>query len=70
MARNSIIAMTDAGCVARKNWLKNITDPFNNKEVDVVAGFYNMTGKSALQKARTSARTSSQRKIWETCNPG
>lgn len=51
VARNEIIAMTDAGCVADKNWLKRITKPFENKEIDVVAGFYKMVGKTSFQKA-------------------
>src|SRR3989344_8314338 len=51
IAKNDIIAMTDAGCVAKKNWLKNLVQPFNNPEVDIVAGFYNMTGATFVQKA-------------------
>ena len=51
IARNEIIAMTDAGCRVDKNWLKRITDPFKHKEVGVVAGFYKMKGKTSLQKA-------------------
>lgn len=50
VARNKIIVMTDAGCRVKKNWLKNITAPFEN-EIDVCAGFYSMTGKTRLQKA-------------------
>jgi len=42
LSRNEIIAMTDAGCVADKDWLKKITHPFLTKKVDVVAGFYKM----------------------------
>ncbi len=45
-AKNNIVAMTDAGCIAKKDWLKNITKPFNtnpdNKKL-VAAGFYQMT---------------------------
>ena len=51
LARNEIIAMTDAGCVAKKNWLKKLTQPFETGEVDLVAGFYKMTGETPLQKA-------------------
>ena len=51
IAQNEIIAITDAGWIAHKKWLERITRPFNNKEVDVVAGFYKMTGKLAFQKA-------------------
>jgi len=50
-AKNRIIAMTDAGCVADKNWLKQICQPFKNSKVDIVAGFYRMTGDSSLQKS-------------------
>jgi len=54
IARNEIIAITDAGCIVHKRWLERIIKPFNNKEVEVVAGFYKMTGKSAFQKALSS----------------
>jgi glycosyltransferase involved in cell wall biosynthesis len=51
LSKNGLIAMTDAGCVAEKDWLKNLTAPFANPEIDVAAGFYKMTGDSGLQKA-------------------
>jgi len=51
IARNEIVVLTDAGCMVRRNWLERITKPFVNKEVDVVAGFYKMTGTTAFQKA-------------------
>ena len=51
IAKNKIIAMTDAGCVPDKDWLKNITKPFAYRYTDVVAGFYKMKSKGALQKA-------------------
>lgn len=50
-ARYEIIAMTDADCVCDKYWLKRITDPFENKKTDIVAGFYKMKGKSKFQKS-------------------
>lgn len=50
-ARNKIIAMTDAGCVAHQDWLEKITQPFKDPSVGVVAGFYRMTGKTPFQKA-------------------
>lgn len=53
IARSPIIAMTDAGCVADKDWLKNLTKPFETGRVDVVAGFYKMTGETKLQKAES-----------------
>jgi len=40
-AKNEIIAVTDAGCLLDKNWLKNITKPFlENRKIDVVVGIY------------------------------
>ncbi len=39
-SRNNIILCSDAGCVLDKNWIKNITRPFIDKHVEVVAGYY------------------------------
>jgi glycosyltransferase involved in cell wall biosynthesis len=49
-AKNKIIAMTDAGCVAHPDWLEKITKPFKDPSVGIVAGFYQMTGKTAFQQ--------------------
>lgn len=51
MAKNETIAMTDSGCVADKYWLERITEPFKVESVDIVAGFYEMTGETPFQKA-------------------
>ncbi len=48
---SSIIAITDAGCIAEADWLEKITSPFANKDVEIVAGFYDMRGKKPIQKA-------------------
>lgn len=53
IANGDIIATTDAGCLADHNWLKNLSKPFATGRVDVSAGFYRMTGNSALQKAES-----------------
>lgn len=53
-ARYEIIAQTDAGCVAKKDWLAKITKPLEDKNVGVVAGFYKMVAHSAFQKAAAS----------------
>lgn len=53
IARSPIIAMTDAGCVADKDWLKSLVKPFETGWVDVAAGFYKMTGETKLQKAES-----------------
>lgn len=50
-ARFKIIAMVDAGCIAKEDWLEKIAKPFTRKGADVVAGFYLMTGDSPMQKA-------------------
>lgn len=50
-ARSSIIAFTDAGCVADKSWLEKITAPLKDKSVDIVAGFYEMVGDNSLHKS-------------------
>jgi cellulose synthase/poly-beta-1,6-N-acetylglucosamine synthase-like glycosyltransferase len=50
-ATHSIIAQTDAGCVARKDWLEKITKPFVEKDTQLVAGFYDMVTFTHFQKA-------------------
>jgi len=50
-AKNQIIAVSDAGCVLDKNWLKLITQPFIDKSVDAVAGFYQPITKTVFQKS-------------------
>jgi len=50
-ARNEVVAQIDAGCVADRDWLKRITQPFKDEKVEVVAGFYKMMGRSCFQEA-------------------
>lgn len=50
-AKHNIIVMTDAGCVAKKDWLENITNSFSETSTKVVAGFYDMTGERSIQKS-------------------
>ncbi len=40
LARHDIIAVTDAGCLLKAEWLAEITSPFASPRVDVVAGWY------------------------------
>lgn len=49
----NIIAITDAGCVLDKDWLKNITAPFASSKVDVVAGYYKAKADSVFKKSLT-----------------
>src|SRR3990172_6712568 len=51
LSKSEIIAMTDAGCIPNEEWLNKITEPFRNKKVDIVAGFYTMKASDSLQKA-------------------
>jgi glycosyltransferase involved in cell wall biosynthesis len=51
-AKGDVIVTTDAGCFAEKHWIKKITEPFKDKRVDLVAGFYEMIGgNSPLRRA-------------------
>lgn len=52
-AKHEVVAMTDAGCVARDDWLEKISKPFLTKSTQVVAGFYDMTASGAFQKAES-----------------
>lgn len=51
LAKNPIIASTDAGCVSKREWLEKITEPFKHKKVGLVAGFYQMAAKNSMQCA-------------------
>jgi glycosyltransferase involved in cell wall biosynthesis len=53
IAKGDIIAMTDAGCAASKNWLERITGPLSTSDVEVVAGFYKMEAKNSFEKAES-----------------
>jgi len=50
-AKHNIIAMTDADCIAKGDWLKKITSPFKDNKVGIVAGYYDMKCESSLQEA-------------------
>lgn len=47
---NDIIAVTDAGCEISKEWLKNITEPFNDENIKVVSGWYEPLIKNNFEK--------------------
>ncbi len=50
-ATGEVIAITDAGCRLDKKWFENITRPFSDKKIDIVAGYYRGNPKSNFQKA-------------------
>ena len=48
------IAATDAGCILDKNWLEEITKPFEGKGTDIVAGWYEAKITNEFQKIYTN----------------
>jgi cellulose synthase/poly-beta-1,6-N-acetylglucosamine synthase-like glycosyltransferase len=55
-AAHLIIATIDSGCVAKKDWLERLIEPFRDKRVGLVAGFYEMLAKNSMQKAMNTFR--------------
>ena len=51
IAKGDIITLTDAGCIAKKDWLEKITHPFIYKNVGLVAGFYEMSARNEMNEA-------------------
>jgi glycosyltransferase involved in cell wall biosynthesis len=49
-ATGEIIAVSDAGCTLDKNWLKNITKPFVDRNIDIVAGYYKPVAKNVFER--------------------
>lgn len=49
-AKGEIILITDAGCILDKYWVKEISKPFKDKSVDVVAGYYEGEANSVFEK--------------------
>jgi glycosyltransferase involved in cell wall biosynthesis len=39
-SKGTIIAFTDAGCTPHPNWLKELTKPFLNPQIECVSGYY------------------------------
>ena len=50
-ATGDVIVASDAGCVLDKTWVRNITKPFGDPQVDVVAGFYEPLAKNVFEKS-------------------
>ncbi len=50
-AKSNIIAVTDAGCMLKKDWLEKITHPILTKEAQAVAGFYLTSNSTVLEKS-------------------
>ncbi len=45
-----IILCSDAGCILDRDWVKNITRPFTDNTVDIVAGYYQGRANTIFEK--------------------
>lgn len=50
-AKGEIVVLSDSGCILHKDYVKNIIIPFENPEVDVVAGYYKGKYKNIFEKS-------------------
>jgi glycosyltransferase involved in cell wall biosynthesis len=50
-ASGDVILITDAGCILDKDWVKNISTPFSDKKIDVVAGYYKGLAENGFEKS-------------------
>lgn len=50
-AANQLIAMTDAGCIPRSDWLEQLCLTYEQTQAPVVAGFYQGRPKTPFQEA-------------------
>lgn len=50
-ASNEIIICTDFGCILDKNWTKKITQPFFDKNIDVVSGYNKGLASNIFEKS-------------------
>lgn len=49
-ARNKLVALTDGGCVADKDWIKSLIHCFRGGNEQVIAGFYNADSRTVFEK--------------------
>lgn len=49
-ANGDIIVSSDVGCILHKDWMKNIIKPFENNNIDIVAGYYSPITKTIFEK--------------------
>lgn len=49
-ALNEIILSTDVGCILDRDWVRNVSKPFSDPSVDVVAGYYRGKGITLFEK--------------------
>lgn len=48
ISKGNIILFTDADCIPDKNWIKNMVEPFKDKNVAGVSGTYKTSNKDSL----------------------
>lgn len=68
-ATGDIIAVSDAGCVLRKDWLELIVQPFSDQSIDVVSGFYRPITRTIFQKALAAYTSVMPDKLNDSFNP-
>ncbi len=47
-AKGNIVAFTDAGCIPKKNWIKELMKPYKDENIVGVAGTYDTLNKESL----------------------
>lgn len=50
-AKNNLIAITDAGCILNKNWLKELISTYKKNKSPVVAGYYKGIPNNPFEEA-------------------
>lgn len=61
--RNSVIAVTDGGTTASKDWFKEITKPFEDSSVMAVAGFFESKPETFFEKVYSTMLTQGPEEI-------
>mgnify|MGYP001605912040 FL=1 len=51
ISKGDVILITDSGCTLDSKWVENISKPFKDKAVDVVAGYYKGTFRNIFEKS-------------------
>lgn len=49
-ATGEIIVCTDAGCIPEIHWIEDLTKPFEDESIDVVAGYYESKSETYFQE--------------------
>lgn len=62
-ARFPVIAVTDAGTKADRDWLANLTAPFSDPAVSVVGGFFRPAGRTAFEAVLAAVITPQEEEI-------